>query len=147
MKKYIVNLIYDLLCLLLSLILTWFAYLMLGTVICLTLKPIVFQNETIYKSLLSIFLLMLFSMILVFFETKRKITYYFKSYDLNIAILISLLALINMFSNSIFSFFVKPLFMLPIENPKISNIISILIILAAYYPYLYLCRKRLAIHY
>ena len=147
MKKYIVNLLFDLLYIVASLILTFLAYFMLNTIAHLILKPILASNEQVYNYLVAIFLMILFSMILVHFK-KSKLSSQWKREDLSIIFFFIILALINAFSKSNITAILKPIFLLnkTIKNHALSYFISLVILSISYYTYLLIYRKSLAKH-
>lgn len=148
MKKFIVNLLFDLLYITVSLILTCIAYFMLNTVAYLILKPFILSNGQAYNLVITVFSMILFSMLLIYFKynfKKNKISNQRTREDLSILFWLPALILINAFSKSNLTILLKPIFLLNgiIKNEALSYFISLVILIMSYYIYLYICRKTL----
>jgi len=142
MKKYVKSILIDLLYIFISLTLTLLAYLMLEIIANFTLKPFISRNEEAYNLILAIISMLLFPMLLMYFKycLKRKKT----KLDISMLFLISILALINAFSNSPITVLIKPIFMLEVilESKIAAYLISIAVSLITYYTYLLIYVKR-----
>ena len=142
MKKYVKSILIDLLYIFISLTLTLLAYLMLEIIANFTLKPFISRNEEAYNLILAIISMLLFPMLLMYFKycLKRKKT----KLDISMLFLISILALINAFSNSPITALIKPIFMLEVilESKIAAYLISIAVSLITYYTYLLIYVKR-----
>lgn len=142
MKKHVKSILIDLLYIFISLTLTLLAYLMLEIIANFTLKPFISRNEEAYNLILAIISMLLFPMLLMYFKycLKRKKT----KLDISMLFLISILALINAFSNSPITVLIKPIFMLEVilESKIAAYLISIAVSLITYYTYLLIYVKR-----
>ncbi len=148
MRKFIVNLLFDLLYITISLILTCLAYFMLNTVADLILKPFISSKEQAYNFVITVFSMVLFSMLLVYFKhcfKKNKISNQWKREDLSILLLLPVLALISTFVKTSVTFLLKPIFLHNgmLKNEASAHLISLVILLTSYYLYLFIYRKGL----